>query len=64
MSFSATVPPELFAVSNGRLVERREQEAGWEVRDDLTTLAIDDAWVRPSTDADAAAAAERREARQ
>jgi len=30
VSVTATVPPGLFAVSNGRLVERREQEDGWE----------------------------------
>ena len=31
------------------LLEALEQEGSWEVRDDLTALAIDDAWVRPTT---------------
>lgn len=41
------------------LLETLEHETGWEARDDLTALAIDDAWVRSSSDA--AMAAERKE---
>ena len=28
------------------LLETLDQDAGWEARDDLTVLAIDDSWVR------------------
>jgi len=38
------------------LLETLDQETGWEARDDLTVLAIDDSWVRTSGGVDRAAA--------
>ena len=44
------------------LLETLDQDGGWEARDDLTVLAIDDAWVRSDAGIEAPGAACRREA--